>query len=139
MMTLVGPVLVLSGFGLYMLSNTLLGRFRRIPWEFLAVSALGLVVALAIMLRDGGTANIIAAVASAVLSGFLLDEPASSAGYTAPTPIGCAPRSTRSSPPSTRSRPPDGRRGTATLPAWPIPPYKATPSGRSIARKTGSA
>jgi hypothetical protein len=44
------------------------------PVGVFAVSALGLVVALAIMLRDGGTANIIAAVASAVLSGFLLDE-----------------------------------------------------------------
>ena|SRR5215475_13615597 len=72
MMVVLGPVLVLSGFGLYMLSNTQLGRFRRMPWEFLAVSALGVVVAVATALREGGTANAIAAIASAVLLAFLL-------------------------------------------------------------------
>src|SRR5262245_65500022 len=72
MMTLVGPLLVLSGFGLYMLSNTHFGRFRRIPWEFLAVSALGVVVAVATALREGGAASAIAAIVSAVLSAFLL-------------------------------------------------------------------
>src|SRR5262249_6834858 len=72
MMTLVGPLLVLSGFGLYMLSNTHFGRFRRIPWEFLAVSALGVVVAVATALRAGGTASAIAAIVSAVLFAFLL-------------------------------------------------------------------
>ena len=72
MMTLVGPVLVISGFGLYMLSNTQLGRFRRIPWEFLTVSALGAVVAAATALREGGTASAIAAIVSAVLFAFLL-------------------------------------------------------------------
>lgn len=54
------------------LSNTLLGRFRRIPWEFLAVSALGVVVAVATALRAGGTASAIAAIVSAVLFAFLL-------------------------------------------------------------------
>jgi hypothetical protein len=72
MMLLLGPVLVLSGFGLYMLSNTRLGRFRRIPWEFLAVSALGAIVAVATALREGGTASAVAAVVSAVLFAFLL-------------------------------------------------------------------
>jgi hypothetical protein len=72
MMTLVGPLLVLSGFGLYMLSNTHFGRFRRIPWEFLAVSALGVVVAVATALRQGGAASAIAAIVGAVLFAFLL-------------------------------------------------------------------
>jgi hypothetical protein len=72
MLVLLGPVLVLSGFGLYMLSNTQLGRFRRIPWEFLAVSALGAVVAVATALREGGPASAVAAVVSSVLFAFLL-------------------------------------------------------------------
>jgi len=72
MMILLGPVLVLSGFGLYMLSNTQLGRFRRIPWEFLAVSTLGAVVAVATALREGGTASAIAAIVSAALLAFLV-------------------------------------------------------------------
>jgi hypothetical protein len=69
---LVGPLLVLSGFGLYMGPNTMLGRFRRMPWEFLAVSALGVLVAIAIALRSGGTANTVAAVVSVALGGFLV-------------------------------------------------------------------
>jgi hypothetical protein len=72
MLVLLGPVLVISGFGLYMLSNTQLGRFRRIPWEFLAVSALGVVVAIATGLREGGTASAVAAIASGALLAFLL-------------------------------------------------------------------
>ena len=39
MAALIGPLLVLSGFGLYMGSTTFFGRFRRVPWEFLAVDA----------------------------------------------------------------------------------------------------
>jgi hypothetical protein len=51
---LVGPLLVLSGFGLYMATNNLLGRFRRLPWEFVAVSALGVIVACWLALREDG-------------------------------------------------------------------------------------
>ena len=72
MMVLLGPLLVISGFGLYMLSNTQLGRFRRIPWEFLAVSALGVVVAVPTALRAGGTASTVAALTSVVLFVFLV-------------------------------------------------------------------
>src|SRR5262249_8900700 len=43
------------------------GRFRRIPWEFLAVSAFGVVVAVATALRERGTASAIAAITSAIL------------------------------------------------------------------------
>ena len=72
MAVLIGPLLVLSGFGLYMGSTTFLGRFQRTPWEFLAVSALGPVAAIAIALRDGGTASIAAAGVSVVLFAFLV-------------------------------------------------------------------
>jgi len=69
---LVGPLIVVSGFGLYMVTNVFLGRFRRIPWEFLAVSALGPPVAVALMLREGGTASLVGAVISALLFAFLV-------------------------------------------------------------------
>jgi len=72
MAVLIGPLLVLSGFGLYMGSNTLLGRFRRIPWEFLALSALGVAAAVAIALYRGGIGSVIAAVVSAALFAFLV-------------------------------------------------------------------
>jgi hypothetical protein len=39
--TVLGPILVIAGFALYMTTNTQLGRFRRMPWEFLAVSSSG--------------------------------------------------------------------------------------------------
>ncbi len=72
MAALVGPLIVLAGFGLYMASNTLLGRFRRVPWEFLAVSAFGVVLAAAFALRDGGAAAVVATALSALLFGLLV-------------------------------------------------------------------
>jgi len=72
MLTLIGPLLVLSGFGLYMASNTLLGRFRRVPWEFLAVSAVGVIAALILAARGPGMAATVGAAASVVLFALLL-------------------------------------------------------------------
>ena len=72
MVALLGPLLVLSGFGLYMAANTVLGRFRRIPWEFLAVSALGVVAAVFVATREPGPAATIGAATSVVLFGLLL-------------------------------------------------------------------
>ena len=72
MIALLGPILVLSAFGLYMASTTLLRRFRRVPWEFLAVSALGVIVAAAIAARAPGTATLAGLVASVALFGFLV-------------------------------------------------------------------
>ena len=72
MLALLGPFVVLSGFGLYMASNTLLGRFRRVPWEFLAVSAAGVIAAVVLAAREPGTAATVAAAVSVVLFGLLL-------------------------------------------------------------------
>ena len=72
MTALIGPVLVLSGFGLYMATNTLLGRFRRMPWEFLAVSAFGVLVGVGLAIRSGSTADTIGAVVSVALGAFLV-------------------------------------------------------------------
>ena len=69
---LVGPLLVLSGFGIYMATNNLLGRFRRLPWEFLAVSALGVIVACWLALREDSAANIVVAAVSVTLFAFLV-------------------------------------------------------------------
>src|SRR5262245_8081995 len=60
MVTLLGPVLVLAGFGLYLVTTSR-GRFRRVPWEFLAVSGLGFLLSLTRVLA-GPTAGTIAAV-----------------------------------------------------------------------------
>src|ERR1051325_6772540 len=68
---LVGPLLVFSGFGLYMATNTLLGRFRRMPYEFLAGAAAVVVAAFVIAFRAGGTANTVAAVVSVAIGAFL--------------------------------------------------------------------
>ena len=72
MQALLGPLVVLSGFGLYMASNTLLGRFRRAPGEFLALSAVGVIAALILAAREPGTATTVGAAASVVLFGLLL-------------------------------------------------------------------
>lgn len=60
MLTLAGPILVITGFGLYMATNSR-GRFRRIPWEFLALSTLGAVLSLAQVLSHPGPGTIAAA------------------------------------------------------------------------------
>ena len=72
MTALIGPILVVAGFGLYMVTTTRFGRFRRTPWEFLAVSWVGVVVAAAVALTGGGAADWVAALASLALFGFLL-------------------------------------------------------------------
>jgi hypothetical protein len=72
MTAVLGPILVLSGFGLYMATNTLLGRFRRVPWEFLAISAAGVVVAAVLAIRNGGGAHVAAAGVSLALFAFLV-------------------------------------------------------------------
>jgi len=65
---LVGPIVVLSGFFLYLASNVGLGRFRRLPFEFLAVSSLGALYAVV----RAFTVPSVAATASAVVSIALL-------------------------------------------------------------------
>jgi hypothetical protein len=69
--TLLGPVLVIAGFALYMASNTQLGRFRRMPWEFLAVSAAGVLHALGYFATHPTASTATAAVISVALGGFL--------------------------------------------------------------------
>ena len=68
----IGPVLVLSGFGFYMLTNVTLGRFRRMPWEFLAVSASGVFHAIAHRIFTPGTPATISLLVTLALAGFVV-------------------------------------------------------------------
>jgi hypothetical protein len=72
MTALLGPLLVLAGFALYFVTSTRLGRFRRIPWEWLAVSGLGAAIAVGNALAHGGALGWASALTSLALLGFLL-------------------------------------------------------------------
>jgi hypothetical protein len=69
--TVLGPILVIAGFALYMATNTQLGRFRRIPWEFLAVSASGVLHSLGYFVIHPALSTGIAAAISVALGGAL--------------------------------------------------------------------
>jgi hypothetical protein len=69
--TVLGPILVIGGFALYMATNTQLGRFRRMPWEFLAVSASGVLHALGYFVTHPAPSTGAAAAISVALMGFL--------------------------------------------------------------------
>ncbi len=71
-MTLLGPALVVSGFALYMLTNVWFGRFRRLPWEFLAVSVLGVGVSVTRAFAVPSTPTAAAALVSLALLAFLV-------------------------------------------------------------------
>ncbi|MGH7897498.1 MAG: hypothetical protein ACREQQ_06075 [Candidatus Binatia bacterium] len=68
----IGPLLVAAGFGLYMATNVSLARFRRMPWEFLAVSALGVLHALGHWIVSPGTASAVSALVTFALFGLLV-------------------------------------------------------------------
>jgi hypothetical protein len=69
--TVLGPILVVAGFVLYMATNTQLGRFRRMPWEFLAVSASGVLHSLGYFAAHPALSSGIAAAISVALGGVL--------------------------------------------------------------------
>jgi hypothetical protein len=70
LLTLAGPALAMSGFGLYMLTSNR-GRFRRIPWEFLALSLLGGLISLGRVIAVPTAATLAAALVSVGFLGFL--------------------------------------------------------------------
>jgi hypothetical protein len=71
MSSLIGPILVLGGFGFYMATNVWLGRFRWMPYEFLAVSATGVAITVAQAVTAPSGAATIAASVATVLFGVL--------------------------------------------------------------------
>ena len=68
----IGPILVVSGFGFYMATNVTLARFRRMPWEFIAISALGVGHALGHWIVRPGAASTVSALVTFALFAFLL-------------------------------------------------------------------
>ena len=71
MSALVGPGLVIAGFAFYMITNVFLGRFRRMPWEFIAVSTSGALVAVAFAIATPSPSTVAAALVSGGLLAFL--------------------------------------------------------------------
>jgi hypothetical protein len=63
--------LVISGFGFYMITTVFLGRFRRMPWEFIALSTMGALVSAALALATPSPSTVAAALVSAGLLAFL--------------------------------------------------------------------
>jgi hypothetical protein len=68
----IGPLLVAAGFGCYMATNVWLGRFRRMPWEFIALAALGVLHALGLWIVRPGAASAVSALVTFSLFGFLV-------------------------------------------------------------------
>jgi len=66
-----GPVLVISGFGLYIITNIFLGRFRRMPWEFIALSTIGGLVSAGLALARPSPSTVVAAFVTEGLLAFL--------------------------------------------------------------------
>ncbi len=71
MTILLGPAVVISGFAFYMITNVWLGRFRRIPWEFIGLSTLGAVVSVALAFLEPSTSSVLAALVGTALLAFL--------------------------------------------------------------------
>ena len=71
MRAFLGPVLVVSGFGFYMITNVFLGRFRRMPWEFIALSTMGALVSTTLAFATPSSSTVAAAFVSAGLLAFL--------------------------------------------------------------------
>jgi hypothetical protein len=68
---LIGPVLVIAGFAFYMITNVFLGRFRRLPWEFIALSTLGALVSVAYAVATPSPSTVAGALVGGALLAFL--------------------------------------------------------------------
>jgi hypothetical protein len=67
---LLAPILAGGGFVAYVLITTKLGIFREVPWEFLAVSALGAALGVRALVRRPGILTGASAVLSIGLAAF---------------------------------------------------------------------
>lgn len=68
---LLGPALVIAGFAVYMITNVFLGRFRRLPWEFIALSTVGALISAASAVAAPSASTVGAAFVSGGLLAFL--------------------------------------------------------------------
>jgi len=60
-LTVLGPLLAAGGFGLYFLSSFRLARYRRRPWEFVAIVAAGAALGAYRLVAAPGAATAVAA------------------------------------------------------------------------------
>jgi hypothetical protein len=67
---LLAPIIAGGAFVAYVLITTKLGIFRRIPWEFLALSGFGAALGIRALVRRPGVATGLSAVVSVALTGF---------------------------------------------------------------------
>ena len=62
---------MIAGFAAYMTTNVAFGRFRRIPWEFIALSTSGALVSVVFAVATPSMSTIAAALVSGALLAFL--------------------------------------------------------------------
>jgi hypothetical protein len=70
--TLLAPLLAAAGLGLYFLTTFRLARYRRRPWEFLAITGAGLILAVTRLSEAPGVATWLAAAASLAVALFFV-------------------------------------------------------------------
>jgi hypothetical protein len=70
MIALLPPLLALGAFGLYFLTSFRLARWRRTPWEFLAVIAAGAGLGVWLFVRTPGPGTAASALTSVAILGF---------------------------------------------------------------------
>lgn len=70
MIVFLPPLIALGGFGLYFLTTFRLARYRRRPWEFVAVIAAGAALGLYQLVRAPGTGSAVGAALSLGVLGF---------------------------------------------------------------------
>lgn len=71
MLSVLAPVLALTGLGAYVLVTTRLGIWRRHPWEFLALTVVGVALGLWQLYRAPGVGSAIGALASVAIAAFV--------------------------------------------------------------------
>ena len=62
---LLPPLIAIAGMGLYFLASVRLARYRRVPWEFLAIMAAGVGLGIYQLVRAPGLATAVSAALSA--------------------------------------------------------------------------
>jgi hypothetical protein len=67
---LLPPLIAIAGFGLYFLASFKLALYRRVPWEFLSITAAGAALGVYQLYRAPGLATAASAALSAGVLGF---------------------------------------------------------------------
>src|SRR5438094_206750 len=120
------PLIAAGGFGLYFLTSFRLARYRRVPWEFLAVVAAGAALGVYRLVAAPGAGT---AIGAALALGIL----AFACWFSSPSRCTARPRTGRASAsasPTSRCRPPTARPSAS-------PPLAAAACSSSATEGTG--